>query len=254
MRPDARERDRDWPAELTIIRHAQSAGNVARDLAHAASQATIEIAGRESDVSLSALGRTQAEALGHWLRDTISVPDVVVTSPYARARETAELAVAAAEWKLERAIVLDERLREREFGVLDRLTYLGIEQRYPEEVTARTELGKFYYRPPGGESWVDVILRLRSFVDTLRRDYRGLHVLIVAHQVIILCMRYVVEHLDEPQLMAIDRQGDVANCGVTRYIFDEERGELKLTAYNSVAPLKTEGAPVTHERSAARAG
>jgi broad specificity phosphatase PhoE len=254
MRPEAHERERDWPSELTLIRHAQSTGNVARDRAHAAAQTTIEITGRESDVSLSDLGRSQAEALGRWLHETIAPPGIVVASPYARARETADIAVAAAEWKLERPMLLDERLREREFGVLDRLTYLGIEQRYPEEVTARRELGKFYYRPPGGESWVDVILRVRSFVETLRRDYNGLRVLIVAHQVIILCMRYVLEHLDEAQLMEIDRQGDIANCGVTRYAFDEDARELRIAAYNSVAPLEAEGAPVTHERSAARAG
>ena len=28
-------------------------------------------------------------------------------------------------------------------------------------------LGKFYFRPPAGESWCDVILRLRSVLETL---------------------------------------------------------------------------------------
>jgi 2,3-bisphosphoglycerate-dependent phosphoglycerate mutase len=251
MRMHAGERGRDWPAELTLIRHAQSAGNVARDRAHASAQPTIEIAGRDCDVPLSPLGRTQAEALGRWLRRTITEPAVAITSPYVRTRQTSEIAYVAAEWNLARIAASDERLREKEFGVLDRLTRFGIEQRFPEQAAARRALGKFYYRPPGGESWVDVILRVRSFVETLRRDYRALHVLVVAHQVIILCLRYVLEHLDEAQLLAIDRDGDVANCGVTRYVFDEDRGEMKLTAYNSVAPMEAEGAPVTREPDAA---
>jgi probable phosphoglycerate mutase len=243
----------DWPADLTLVRHAQSAGNVARDLAHASAMPTIDIAGRDCDVPLSDAGRTQAEALGRWLSTAIEEPRAVITSPYARARQTAEIAFAAAEWKRARVAPSDERLREKEFGILDRLTRLGIEQKYPEQVAARRALGKFYYRPPGGESWVDVILRVRSFVETLRRDFAGDRILVVAHQVIILCTRYVLEGLDEGQILAIDRQGDVANCGVTRYVFDERGPGMKLTAYNSVAPLAEEGAPVTHEPSAAGA-
>jgi hypothetical protein len=34
---------------------------------------------------------------------------------------------------------------------------------------ARAFLGKFWHRPPGGESWADVALRLRTFLDTLGR-------------------------------------------------------------------------------------
>lgn len=64
-------------------------------------------------------------------------------------------------------LIIDERLREKEFGILDRLTRLGIEQRHPELAASRQLVGKFYYRPPAGESWCDVILRLRSVLDTI---------------------------------------------------------------------------------------
>ena len=83
-------------------------------------------------------------------------------------------------------------------------------------------LGKFYYRPPGGESWTDVILRLRSLVDSLTREHAGRRVAIVSHQVIVLCFRYLFERLNEQQLLAIDAQGDVANCSVTTYRLDPE--------------------------------
>ena len=33
------------------------------------------------------------------------------------------------------------------------------DSRYPEQAEARAHWGKFYNRPPGGESWADVILR-----------------------------------------------------------------------------------------------
>lgn len=84
----------------------------------------------------------------------------------------------------------DERLREKEFGILDRLTPLGLHDKYPELAEQRAHVGKFYFRPPGGESWCDVILRLRSMIDTITREYRSERVLIVGHQIIVNCLRY----------------------------------------------------------------
>ena len=40
--------------------------------------------------------------------------------------------------------------------MLDRLTHVGIQQRHPELADARALLGKFYFRPPAGESYVAV--------------------------------------------------------------------------------------------------
>jgi broad specificity phosphatase PhoE len=148
------------------------------------------------------------------------------------------------------ACVRDERLREKEFGILDRLTPLGIRARYPELAEQRLHVGKFYFRPPGGESWCDVILRLRSFLDMLTREYRGDRVLVVAHQVIVNCLRYLLERLDEERILAIDRLGDVPNCGITSYRFDPHagrRGKLVLALENFVSPLREAGAPVTAE-------
>ena len=53
-----------WPATLWIVRHGESAGNVARDLAEAGQLARIDIAERDVDVPLSARGEEQALA-GH---------------------------------------------------------------------------------------------------------------------------------------------------------------------------------------------
>ena len=57
---------RRWPEQLWIVRHGQSAGNVARDTADAAGLHSIDIAERDIDVPLSELGAQQAEALGRW--------------------------------------------------------------------------------------------------------------------------------------------------------------------------------------------
>src|SRR5688572_32745698 len=86
---------------------------------------------------------------------------------------------------------------------------------FRSQAELRRAIGKFYHRPPGGESWCDVILRLRSALDTISLHYAGRRVLIVGHQVVVLCLRYLLEGLTEPSLMAIDAEGDVVNCGVT---------------------------------------
>jgi broad specificity phosphatase PhoE len=63
-------------------------------------------------------------------------------------------------------------------------------------------------------------------IDTITREYRGERVLIVAHQVIVNCFRYLLERLDEDAILAIDRAGDVPNCGITEYRFDPAAGKL----------------------------
>jgi len=240
-----------WPKRLWLVRHGQSQGNVARDAAHEAGLATIDIDVRDVDVPLSDLGHAQAKAAGGWFAalPENERPEVILSSPYIRARQTADAirdagGLAGGESKS----VIDERLREREFGVFDRLTHLGIREKYPEEAAHRTRLGKFYHRAPGGESWADVILRLRSAMNTINLQYADRRVLVVCHQVVVLCMRYILEELDEAQILAIDREAEILNCGICA--FDFEPGEDRmckpvLSLWNYGAPLDQEGAAKT---------
>ena len=184
--------EQKWPQQLWLVRHGQSAGNVARDAAEASKQFLIDIADRDIDVPLSELGQRQAHAMSDWFHalGPERQPTVVLHSPYVRARATAQAVLDRLERDNLAAVAADERLREKEFGILDRLTPLGIHDKYPELAEQRAHVGKFYFRPPGGESWCDVILRLRSMIDTITREYRSERVLIVGHQVIVNCLRY----------------------------------------------------------------
>lgn len=237
------------PTHLWLIRHGESAGNVARDRAMASRSEIIDLTDRDIDVNLSELGTRQSAAVGNWFSQLAcnERPEVILTSPYARARKTAE--IIACQANISHEVILDERLREKEFGQLDRLTKLGIEARFPQEAKSRAAVGKFYYRPPSGESWCDVILRLRSAFDTICLRYAGKRVLIVSHQVVVLCFRYLLENFDERELLAIDSEGDVANCSITEYTFQATDSALKpkLIRYNFVAPLQATGTPVTAE-------
>jgi len=245
------------PQSLWLVRHGESAGNVARDNAERLGLHTIEVSGRDIDVPLSPLGERQSRALGRWIgrQPSSRKPSVVLTSPYARARRTAELLVEAGGLeRAELAFVIDERLREKEFGSLNRFTKAGIVAKFPEEAARRAEVGKFYYRPPGGESWCDVILRVRSVLDHIHLRYAGERVLVVAHQVIVLCFRYLVEELDEERILTIDRERDVANCGLMSFELGRDpagRERLLLRDYNFVAPLEEAGEAVTTSPDAA---
>src|SRR5205085_588388 len=132
------------------------------------------------------------------------------SSPYTRAERSASIALEAADLVL--PSVLDERLREREFGVLDRLTNAGILQQYPEQAEARSRIGKFYHRPPEARNWCDVALRIRSVLDSVTREHSGERVMIVAHLVVILMLRYLIEQLRETDILTISREVDLANC------------------------------------------
>jgi broad specificity phosphatase PhoE len=242
--------EQKWPQEIWLVRHGQSAGNVARDAAEAAAGLHIDIAERDVDVPLSELGVRQSQALASWFAALPERhrPNVVLHSPYRRAAETARIVIDRIEADSLLSVQVDERLREKEFGILDRLTTHGIAHKYPELYEQRQHVGKFYFRPPGGESWCDVILRLRSVLDTLTREHCRERVLIVGHQVIVNCFRYLFERLDESSILEADRAGDVPNCSVTSYAFDPglgRRGKLALRLVNFVAPLEATGTPVT---------
>jgi broad specificity phosphatase PhoE len=242
-----------WPDVLWVVRHGESAGNVAAAAAREAGLPMIQIATRDVDVPLSPRGEEQAAALGRWFASLppSERPTVVLTSPYVRAMRTAELVrQAGGTDDPDEELVIDERLREREFGILDRLTLVGIQQRFPDQYEQRRLLGKFYHRPPGGESWCDVVLRLRSALDTINLHYPRERVLIVCHEVVVLCLRYLMECMTEEQVLTIAAAHDVANCGVTSYVFNRHagrRGKMELRLFNFVAPLVEAGAGITSQ-------
>jgi broad specificity phosphatase PhoE len=231
--------------ELLLIRHGESEGNVAATDARMAGAEVIAVPARDADVNLSGTGQEQAKALGAALARIAEEfrPDAVVSSPYARAFQTAEIAVEAAGWPVK--VQLDERLRDRELGILDRLTRLGVEKRYPEEAERREWLGKMYYRPPGGESWADVALRLRSVLDELNNLGSGHRVMLVCHDALIMLFRYVLEGMTEKELLDLAASTSVLNASITRFVRPAGEGPWTLESFNVADHLTEQGVAVT---------
>jgi len=128
----------------------------------------------QSDVPLGPSGVGQAKAAASRLAARSPI-DAVVSSPLRRAADTA--AIVAAELGL--APVVDEDLRETDFGDWDGLTLAEIQQRWPAAVACwRRDPGQ---PPPGGESFADTAKRVNRACDRLLRDYGGQTVLVVSH-------------------------------------------------------------------------
>jgi len=226
---------------IWLARHGESAGNVASSRAELAGDEVLAITTRDADTPLTDVGREQAGALGEWLARQ-QHPIAIWSSPYVRARDTAQLACARA--GVDPGIRVDERLRDRELGILDLLSSHGVQNRYPEEAARRLRLGKFWYRAPGGESWADVVLRLRSVLAEITA--RNEPTLIVAHDVVVSLSVYVLCELTEEEILGLARERVVGNATVTTLTHDGERWHLE--GFADTGHLRVDDAPVTaHE-------
>ncbi len=245
-----RPRWNEAPDEIRQVRHGQSVGNEADTAARESDAEELDLDHRDADVELSDTGRHQARSLADWLAglDADQRPTAVISSPYRRAAETARESLR----ELDVPLLLDERLRERDLGVLDGLTGRGIRARHPEEAARRKKLGKFYYQPPSGESWADVVLRVRSLLHDLRHGYDGERVWLYSHQAVIMGFRYVLEDLSEEEVLEVDRDVQIPNASVTT--FRRDGHFLALESFADTSAVDRTDADVTREDDQAGGG
>ncbi len=230
--------EQKWPDKIILIRHGQSVRNVMKD--HAALEGNREIWAegvRDQDSPLTVVGISQAVAAGMYLVKTEPALHAIFASPYLRTRQTAEHIVRGfgdrdLQGNDTLKVIIEERVREMEFGIFEGLTSVGIKAKYPEEFARREIVGKYWFRPPGGESRPDVALRIHSFLGTLTRDYQRKTVAVVAHSVVVLCFRRLLERWGEEEYLQVDREDDVKNCSVTTYTCGANR--MVLSEYNQV--------------------
>ena len=144
-------------AEILLCRHATTDANAnGRFLSR-------------TDLELNAQGREQALQLGEYLK-TLAIERCFV-SPMKRCVQTLELALA------ECTPIVRSALREVDFGEWEMLTSDEIDERWPGALAQRRR-SAVHFRPPGGESFSDVAMRVAPLLDELR-DGR---VLVVSHR------------------------------------------------------------------------
>lgn len=147
---------------LYFVRHGETDFNIAHRLQ-----------GR-SETTINAGGREQAKHCAGVLRDLFARDQreaadcAYVSSPLRRARETMEILRAALGLD-PAAYAVDERLQEISYGDWEGLTLPEISARDPKLLAAR-EQDKWGFRPPGGESYRDVAVRVAAWYATVTRD------------------------------------------------------------------------------------
>jgi broad specificity phosphatase PhoE len=145
--------------KLILVRHGESEGN--RDRRFTTSGA----------VPLTDLGRKQARIAACRIKSLFR-PELVITSPFARARETAEIISG----ELALPIEIDDRFHEQSLGELAGKSYDVMRQRPQHDPSRYWE-----WRAPAGESLQDVRERTGSALDRIAAGLAGRQIIIVSH-------------------------------------------------------------------------
>lgn len=208
------------PALLVVVRHGESVRNTF-DVHAGLEHMPREIATTPDHlIPLTEEGERQARCTGVGLREEFGHFDVVFHSPWLRTTQTAKLIAEAlpANTPLRRNLFLTEQ----HFGQLDPALWPHHLDRYEAAYQLfelqRTIMGRFYCRPPSGESWADVCIRTHQFLGILfRPDYASKRVLLVTHGVTQQSFRYHLEYPTEEELVEEYQRDRNRNCGVGAY-------------------------------------
>lgn len=196
---------------LLLVRHGESTGNA------------LGIVQGHIDYELSALGRLQAEATALALRPLKL--DAVFTSPLLRAVQTAE--VIARESGVKAELLPD--VREYGMGAASGLTWMEVQERFPEVVAARRRGERMAY--PGEEGRDVFHTRLSAALELL--STRTGTVALVAHGGVInaVCARAFG--------IPPARRGvfQVFNCSITEILLDPH-GKMAVHRQNDVCHLR----------------
>jgi len=208
------------PREIILLRHGQSEANVVqKDDNHGVDlQIAAAIRARPDwQQRLTADGREQARNAGDWIRaniGNIASFDAVYYSPFMRTRETAAYAVGDEPV----ALIHEDRIIERNWGIYGKLTRKEQEELYPR-TTAEKKANPMYVRLDGGESLMDVNGRIRDMQGTLHREHPNGRVMMVTHGDFMNAWRYELEYLlpEEWEAMDGDHANDFRNCALLQY-------------------------------------
>ena len=227
----------DRPSVLVLVRHAESARNVARkgnrffldDESRKAVQGV-----PDQSVPITDEGRRQAQMTGLAIRSEFGTFDYVYHSGYRRTQETAEHILAAYTPEERDAIRVRHHLflRERDAGWTYDMTTAEAEAAFPWLQGYWDTFGRFFARPPGGESLAEVAERVYLFLGMLFRDRPGQRILVVSHGGTLRVFRYLLERWSHDEFLERWESEPVDNCAVTAYAHDRGSGRLTLRSLN----------------------
>lgn len=220
------------PINLLLVRHGQSEGNEAKRKSEKGDNSTFtpEFRLRHSaSLRLTEHGRKQAECAGKWLREFLSSQswgiDKYYTSGYLRAQETAGLLrLPGVRWRIE------PYLSERDWGEMDQIPEQERNEKFSEALKKRRK-EPFFWRPPNGESFLDLCGRVDRILDTLHRECNTENVIIVCHGEVMRAFQIRIERTSQEEfkrsILSHESADRIHNCQITRYSrINPETGEL----------------------------
>lgn len=159
------------PIDLVLVRHGQSEGNAAKRRSEAGDNGAFTEAfmkRHSASFRLTAKGREQACQAGEYIRKEFLKNGVgfdrYITSEYLRAMETAALLeLPNAKW------FGDFYLTERDWGDLDICPENERNEKFRDALRKR-RVEPFFWRPPGGETFAELCLRVDRVLHTLHRE------------------------------------------------------------------------------------
>jgi broad specificity phosphatase PhoE/ribonuclease HI len=159
-------KDLGTPTTLVLVRHGATDHTIDKRFSGRGGQ----------DPALNADGRAQVRAVADWLAPLADEIDVVLASPLRRTRETAEIIAE----RLAHTVEVEEDLAEAAFGTWEGLTFLEVQQSYPDDLDAW--LGSLDVAPGGhGDSFTDMDTKVRRARDRILAGHAGKAVLAVTH-------------------------------------------------------------------------
>lgn len=169
--------------KITLIRHGESVANVGNFISDDPGK----------PVGLTDRGRAQAESLAQRLR--VEIFSHAYASEFPRARETAAILLRYHSCKL----MVDARLNERKSGMDGQPV-----QAFNDQV----RLDPLHFKTAKGESFLEQMERLRSFLDELANQHPAANILAVSHEnPIIAALALTVEDASTVVLKSLE------NCG-----------------------------------------
>ena len=218
---------RGMPLNLVLVRHGESEGNLAKKMYRdhgdrSGYEALVSAHRYDPDLRLTRNGESQARKAGDWIRTNLSFDFYrYYSSPYIRARETsANLNLSYSTGSREVEWFLEPDLREREWGLIGHLMPHETEALYPGLMDHKKR-NPLLWAPPGGESMLRMVARLRPFFDTLHRECSEQNVICVCHGELMWGFRTRLERMSPERYRKLDRsrkdKDRIHNCQILQY-------------------------------------
>lgn len=202
---------------LLLVRHGENKANLTKEFSY-----------RLIDYPLTPKGRLQAEQTADYL-SAFPVTQVL-SSPLKRARETAEIIAAETTGKTTRKttdaeVTLLESFRELDVGQLEAEPPSAANWRLHDEIVWAWATGDAERRFPGGESYTELVARVKGGYQNMLEGRDGETLVLVAHGgSLALPLLELVPDLDKELL----RRTTHHNCAVSELEASFENGALKL--------------------------